>query len=147
MGVLKGKQWSNILTNYVGLRSENNDREIKNCASYAMDMGVDIKDIKSFLSEPENWESRLDNTLKLMMSAENSNSRYLMIVGNSTGGTFEYPGCFPKCSAKPTMLRNPTNPTNPIIGISLNNTAATLKQWVLDNIPQELCELKDMCSE
>lgn len=118
-------QWDTILSNHLGLRSEDNSNTINGSgASYAMDMGIEPK---LFNPVPETWEDLLRGTIQHMQNYENAPQRYLMIVRDSTGNEAgcEYTGCFPKSSVKATKVLHAT---------SLNQDIDTLIEWVKNNI-------------
>lgn len=122
MRELTDAQWLNILDQHLGLRSEDNASVIRNCASYAMDMGLTW--FKS-PHAPADWNELLTGTLEMMKTLDKNGIRYLMLVGNSCGNEDrEYSGCFPKCSTKPTYCSS----------IPLNNDIEVLREWVLNEI-------------
>ena len=110
----------NINLNMLGLRSEDNATEIKSAASYAMDCGKQWSD-----PVPENWSELLSGTIQMMQGFVGYKTRFLLIVSKSTGGSYDYPGCFPKCSAKPTEIKAST---------SLDNYADKLVEWVVKQL-------------
>lgn len=115
------KQWVNIHLEMLGLRSEDNPTVIKSAASYAMDCKKKWND-----PIPDNWEELLKGTIKHMQEFDGYKQRYLLIVAKSVGADFEYADCFPKCSAKATVIS---------ASISLDGDVDTLAGWVEQNIP------------
>jgi hypothetical protein len=121
---ITAKQWQFILMNMLGLRSGATEDDIKSAASYAMDTGKTAG--IPFPPIPENWDGLLAGTITHMKEFEGSDNRYLLVVSKSSGGSFEYQGCFPKCSVKPTKVWASTK---------LDASVEELTKWVVDNIP------------
>ena len=90
------KQWMNICTGLLGLRSGADGTDLKG-ASYAMDCGAN-----ALSPPPSDWDTLLTGTITYMMGFENYKKRSLMVVRKSTGSGEKYSGTFPKCSAYPT---------------------------------------------
>lgn len=123
MRTLTNDQWMIIHNKGLGLRSENNANTITSSASYAMDMDLDWLGNRNV---PEAWDNLLMGTLSKIKEFPNSDTRFLMIVNNSRGGSQEYGNCFPKCSARPQLC---------YVSIALkNNSEETLHDWVIENI-------------
>lgn len=123
-------QWMNICVKGLGLRScsksEINLSSLGN-ASYSMDMNCkyNLMDVA-----PSNWISLLKGTLTTIKSFKDSSDRNLKIIDGSRGDSFEYNGCFPKCSSK-AAIKNIIASTE-ISGKSIEELA----QWVINNIPK-----------
>ncbi len=122
---ISAKQWQYILMNMVGLRSGATADDINSAASYAMDAGKTAG--IPFPPIPENWDDLLDGTITHMKEFEGADSRYLLIITKSSGDSFEYQDCFPKCSVKPT---------NVLASTRLNADVGELTEWVVANIPE-----------
>jgi hypothetical protein len=114
------EQWIKIQLQLIGLRSGTNPNDIDG-ASYAMDMGP-----HQFNKEiPNNWNQLLKSTIELIKGFEGSDDRFLLIVLGVTGTSWDYPGCFPKCSTHPRQVLASTSLIRPI---------EELVEWVLENI-------------
>ena len=122
--MLTAKQWQYIILNSLGLRSGATNMDIGSAASYSMDMGVAIS--LPLPGIPPNWMDLLKGTIKFMKGFPNSDTRFLLIVSRSTGNSYEYKDCFPKCSVKPSVVHAST---------SLAASEEELVEWVLNNIP------------
>lgn len=121
-------QWMNICINGLGLRSCSKsevDLSTLGKASYSMDMNCKYE---ITMLPPSNWVDLLKGTLTMIKSFGDSSDRKLVIIDGSRGDSFEYNGCFPKCSSN-AGIRNIIASTE-ISGKSIDDLA----QWVIKNI-------------
>lgn len=123
--------WTNIWDFKLCLRSHDNPNDITGqaLASYVMTDkthvigGITL--IKLLRSVPEDWDKKLINTLEMIKGFDNSDSRYLFIIGSALLGSNDYPGCFPKTTARIKKVYNRT---------SQAYSCEELYKWVLTTI-------------
>ncbi|MTI31115.1 hypothetical protein [Xanthovirga aplysinae] len=120
---ISDSQWWTIASRGLGLRSESNADIIYSAASYSMDCGKTGSEI--LRGTPGNWDECLRNTIEFIKGFPEADNRYLLIVEGSRGDSFEYSGCFPKCSSKPRGI---------LASTSLNASVDELFKWVLNSI-------------
>jgi hypothetical protein len=134
MAQITQQQWDTIVFDAFGLRSGSNPDDLDG-ATYSMDM--DINDPRSGV--PANWSSLLDGTIAQIMQFPGYQDRYLMIVQPSTGGSWEYPNCFPKCSSYASSV---------LTAVQMGQaTGEDLANWVVANIPSEARDRGDGATE
>ena len=121
MPSISNKQWGNICSKMIGLRSGTSNKDLKG-ASYAMDCGV-----KPMAPPPADWDELLAGTIRYMMGFDSYQDRYLLIVRKSTATGEKYSGTFPKCSSYPTEC---------LASVQFGqNSEADLVKWVISAIP------------
>ena len=111
--------WMNICINMLGLRSASGPEDLGG-ASYAMDDGGDWRSV------PEDWEEKLEGTLRGIAAFGNAEGRYLLLVKGVTGTGESYAGTFKKCSSRPSSVVAST-----LIG---GQDTASLKAWVIEHV-------------
>jgi hypothetical protein len=123
---LSQQKWTNVCTNFLGLRSAPSPTNIEG-AAYGMDNG-NPKPMDCLKPAPVNWDGLLTATLARIKTFENSSGRYLQIVTKCSGLSPDYQDTFPKCSKVTGAIRNVTPKT--LSHYSVDQLVA----WVLANI-------------
>lgn len=120
------QQYYKICDKGLGLRvNADTDPDSMKAASYSMCITKNPMD--SIKGEPAGWEELLTGTITTIMGFDDSAGRYLCIVSPSRSDNFEYQGCFPKSSSKPTAI-------HASIQITPKHTIADLCKWVASTI-------------
>jgi hypothetical protein len=125
--MISKQQYAVICMKGLGLRV-NADTTAANmkAASYAMCTTSTPKDALN--GEPAGWADKLNGTLEHILEFDNCVGKYLAIVSVSHSDNYEYKGCFPKCSSKPTVI-------HAAMAITKTTTAADMSSWVTANLP------------
>ena len=118
-------KWTKICTEFLGLRSGATQMDTHG-AGYGMNNGS--KPINCLKPAPEEWDHLLRETLSYIKSFHDSSNRYLLIVENCHGTTFDYKGTFPKCNRVGDRVKNAMPKT------IKNHTVDEMVTWVLDHI-------------
>ncbi len=120
------QQYYSICDKGLGLRvNADTDPKSMKAASYAMCITENPMD--AIKGEPKGWAELLKGTITTILGFENSRGSYLCIVSPSRSDNFEYSGCFPKSSSKPTTIHKS-------IKITQAHTIVELCDWVASNI-------------
>lgn len=126
MSKINDRQWNVVKLNGLGLRSCS-EEEIK--SNHLMPASYSMSDnCEGFDPIPEDWDSKLDKTLKMITGFANANDRYLAIISPSWGNAYDYHGCFPKCSCRSTNI---------VAYVKIaGNSIEYLSKWVVSHIPE-----------
>ncbi len=124
---LSNVQWTNVCTNFLGLRSAATQVGTAG-AAYGMDNGNTVP-LNGLRPPPAGWNELLSNMINLFKGFENSGTKYPLIVSGCPGLARDYSGAFPICNRISGDVIAATPNT------LANYTAAQLVEWLNANIP------------